>query len=300
MIIALVGSIADGGDYQLRGRIADPEYMPVTKAAIYFEPCTATDFIQHEITNEVKSIGCNLTVNSSSVQGSGVALGYYQQNYGIVAAYNSNHSVVAFNVFPYSGYWSGDLIQMVSNSIEWAAGQKWLQVEPEHAVFSILPGASESLTAKLNSLTLIGGLYSGEISLFHNDPSSATPYVIPVSMTVDGFRSLSVEPNSVTFDPIWYGNRDTVTITLINNGSEATTVTSISADAGVFSCVQSTPIRIKARKSSNVQLVFNPSGAGNFNGSITVLSDAEDNGSITVRCPGLPLKDQMLLFRLML
>jgi subtilisin family serine protease len=282
MVILLVATIAEGGNYQLRGRIADPEYMPITRAGGYWDLCTANNFVQHEITNNVKSISGYSIVNSASVQGNGVAVGYYDCNNNIAAAYNSNHPIIAINVFPTDGNWGGDLIQMVSNSIEWAGGHKWLQVEPENASFSILPGASESLTAKLNSLTLIGGLYTGEISLFHNDPSIVSPYVIPVSMTVDGFRSLNIEPQSVTFDQIWYGNTDTFTVTLVNNGSEATTVSSITSDNGVFSCVQSTPIRVKARKSSKVQFVFNPSGIGNFSGNITVVSDAEDNNSITV------------------
>ncbi|MBN1602366.1 MAG: S8 family serine peptidase [Chitinispirillaceae bacterium] len=282
MVILLVATIAEGGDYQLRGRIATPEYMPIANANVYKDSCTSKDFIQHEISNDVKSLSSFVIANSASVQGNGVALGYYSCNNIIAAAYNSNHPILVINVFPVDGCWGGDLIQMVSNSIEWGAGNKWLQVEPENASFSILPGASESLTAKLNSLTLIGGLYIGEISLFHNDPSVANPKVIPVSMTVDGFRSLTIEPQSVVFDQIWYGNTDTVAVTLVNNGSEATTVSSITSDVGVFSCVQSSSIRVKARKSSKVQFVFNPSGIGNFSGNITVVSDAEDNSSITV------------------
>lgn len=282
MVILLAATIADGGNYQLRGRIAGPEYMPIARAGVYKDSCTSKDFIQHEISNDVKSLSSYFIVNSASVQGNGVAIGYYNCNNNIAAAYNSNHPVLVINIFPVDGYWGGDLIRMVSNGIEWGAGNRWLQVEPENGSFSILPGASESLTAKMNSLTLTGGLYTGEISLFHNDPSVANPYIIPVSMTVDGFRSLNVDPKSVTFNNAWYGNTDTVTVTLVNNGSEATSVSSITSDVGVFSCVQSTPIRVKARKSSKVQFVFNPSGIGNFSGNISVVSDAEDNSSMTV------------------
>ncbi|HEX2955370.1 MAG TPA: S8 family serine peptidase, partial [Chitinispirillaceae bacterium] len=282
MIILLAATFSTGGDWQLKGRIATSEYMPLTMGEGYYNTSTATSFVDHQLTANVKSISCYSIVNSTATQGNGVALGYYDQNAIIAAAYNSNYPIVAINVFPYDGAWGGDVITMVGNSIEWEAGQKWLNVAPENAQYSILPGASEDLTVKLNSLTLIGGLYTGEISLNHNDPSSTTPTVIPVSMTVDGFRSLSVNPESITFAPIWYGNTDTATITLTNNGSEATTINSISSNTGVFSCIQSTPLTVKSRKSSKVSLVFNPASTGNFSGTITINSNAEDNNVIDI------------------
>jgi subtilisin family serine protease len=283
LIILLAGTFATGGDWQLKGRIADSEYMPITMGSGLEKTCEANNFIDHELTRNIKNITGTIIVNSSSVQRNGVALGYYNCDSILAAAYNASYPIVAINIIPVDGYWGGDAITMVSNSIEWATtGQKWLNVVPENTLISILPGASKDLTVKLNSLTLIGGLYSGEISLTHNDPSSSNPAIIPVTMTVDGFRSLSANPEVISFDQIWYGNADTTTITLINSGSEATTINSILSSTTEFSCIQSTPLTVKARKTAQISFVFNPSSTGNFSGSITINSNAEDNNTIVL------------------
>jgi subtilisin family serine protease len=283
LIVLLAGTFATGGDWQLKGRIAEPEYMPLTMGSGLEAKCVANNFADHKLTSNIKNISTMIIVNSPSVQGNGVALGYYNCDSILAAAYNASYPIVAINVIPVDGYWGGDVITMVSNSIEWAASeQRWLQVEPENKLITILPGASKDISVNLNSLTLIGGLYTGEILFTHNDPSSTNPVVLPVSMIVDGFRSLSVNPESITFDPIWYGNTDTASITLINNGSEATSIQSITSNSEVFSCIQSTPLTVKPRKTAKLSFVFNPTSIGNFPGTIKISSNAEDNSTIDV------------------
>lgn len=282
LIILLAATFSSGGDWQLKGRIATSEYMPLTMGEGYYNEYAATSFVDHQLTANVKSISCYSIVNSTSTQGNGVALGNYNENGIIAAAYNSNYPIVAINIFPYDGVWGGDVITMVGNSIEWGAGQKWLKVVPENAQFTILPGASKDLTVKLNSLKLIGGLYTGEISLLHNDPTSTNPVVLPVSLTVDGFRSLSVNQESIAFDPIWYGNSDISTITLTNNGSEATMIQSITSNSEVFSCIQSMPFTVKPKKTVRISFIFNPTSTGNFQGTIKISSNAEDNSTIDI------------------
>jgi subtilisin family serine protease len=286
LVIVLGGGASIGG-WAVGGRFKERDYLPVLPGGSllnYF--CFASSFIPHQITKNVTSIRSGVVSTNKAVQGDGVALGEFTCDSYISAAYNPSRPIIAINAFPMDGYWDGDLIQMVSNSIEWGCGKKWLKIEPEDAVFTIQPGTSETFVVKMNSLTLEGGQYTGGILLTHNDPGIISPFIIPVSMNVDGFRSLDVTARTITFDRIWYGNSDTMTLTLVNNGSEPTTVSSISSDNNVFTCIHSMPIRINPKRSSSVSFIFTPSGIGNFAGTITVNSNAEDNSSIAVEVNG--------------
>jgi len=280
LAIAFGATFVPGGDWQIKGKFAQPDYFPISSGNID-DGCLATEFIQHEITNDVETIKSELVVNSQSTQGKGISLGTYQCNKLLVGAYNPDRPVVAINVFPENGYWSGDLVQMIRNCFEWGT-PKWLSIDPENAIFTIAPGSAELFNIILNSRNLFGGLYTGNIVLSHNDPSASSPFIVPVNMTVHGFRSLKITPPSLHFDNVWYGNSDTLVLTLSNDGNETTTLTSLTTDDSAFYCVESVPVRVKPKESAILRVVFKPYAINSFNATLVINSDAEDNASITI------------------
>lgn len=284
LAIVFSATFSPGGDWQIKGKFSQPDYCPISTGDVYYG-CIATEFIQHEITHGVKTIQSELVTSSKSTQGKGISLGTYQCDKVLAGAYNPDRPIVAINVFPESGYWSGDLVQMISNCFEWST-KKWLSISPENAVFNIAPGSTEQFNVLLNSKNLFGGLYTGEIKISHNDPAAVTPFKIPVNMTVDGYRSLQTTPTSLHFDNVWYGNSDTSVLTLINDGTETTTLTSLTIDNPVFFCIESVPIKVKAKKSANLRVVFKPSAIDNYNATLIINSDAEDNSSISIPLSG--------------
>lgn len=284
LAIAFAITFLTGGDWQIKGKFAQPDYCPISIKDFNYG-CLATDFNQHEITSKIETIQSEFVSNSKSTQGKGISLGTYQCEQLLVGAYNPDRPVVAINVFPENGYWSGDLIQMISNCFEWGA-KKWLSINPENAVFTIAPGSTELINVLLNSRDLFGGLYTGEIAISHNDPSTANPFIVPVNMTVDGFRSLKITPPSLHFDNVWYGNSDTAVLTLSNDGNETTTLSSLTIDDSAFYCLESVPVKVKAMKSTDLRVVFKPYAINSFNATLTISSDAEDNNIITIPLSG--------------
>lgn len=284
LVIVFSATFSPGGDWQIKGRFAQPDYCPISAGEFYLG-CLATGFIQHEITRNVETIHSEFVVQSQSTQGKGVSLGTYQCDKLLVGAYNPDRPVVAINVFPEDGYWSGDLIQMISNCFEWGT-KRWLSINPQNTEFTIAPGSTELINVLLNSQNLFGGLYTGAIAFSHNDPSTVNPFVITVNMAVDGFRSLKITPSSLHFDNVWYGNSDTAVLTLSNDGNETTTLSSITTDDTAFYYVEPVPVRVKAKQSTILRVVFKPSAINSFNATLTVNSDAEDNGNITIPLSG--------------
>jgi len=284
LVIAFAFTFLPGGDWQIKGKFAQPDYCPILANGFNYG-CLATDFIQHEITRKIKTIQSGILTNSKSTQGKGISLGTYQCEQLLVGAYNPDRPVVAINVFPENGYWGGDLIQMISNCFDWGT-KKWLSTNPENAVFTIAPGSTELINVLLNSRNLFGGLYTGEIAFSHNDPSAANPFIVPVNMTVDGFRSLKTTSPSLHFDNVWYGNSDTAVLTLSNDGNENTTISTISIDDSAFYCLESVPVKVKAKKSTDLRVVFKPYAINSFNATLTINSDAEDNNLINIPLSG--------------
>lgn len=284
LTITFCFTFSTGGDWQIKGKFAQPDYCPISSEDFNYG-CLATDFIQHEITRKIKMIQSEFVTNSKSTQGKGISLGTYQCEQLLVGAYNPDRPVVAINVFPENGYWDGDLIQMISNCFDWGT-EKWLSINPENAVFTIAPGSTELINVLLNSRDLFGGLYTGEIAFSHNDPSAANPFIVPVNMTVDGFRSLKITHPSLHFDNVWYGNSDTAVLTLSNDGNETTTLSSLSIDDSAFYCLESVPVKVKAKKSTDLRVVFKPYAINSYNATLTISSDAEDNNSITIPLSG--------------
>jgi subtilisin family serine protease len=285
LAIVFAATFSPGGDWQIKGKFAQPDYCPISTGGIYYYGCIATEFIEYEITRNINFIQSEIFTYSQSIQGQGIALGVYQCEQLLVGAYNPDRPIVAINVFPEDGYWSGDLIQMISNCFDWST-EKWLSINPGNAIFTIAPGSTELINVLLNSRNLFGGLYTGEIAFSHNDPSATNPFIVPVNMTVDGFRSLKITPPSLHFDNVWYGNSDTAVLILSNDGNETTTLSSLTIDDSAFYCLESVPIKVKAKKSTDLRVVFKPYAINSFNATLTISSDAEDNNIITIPLSG--------------
>lgn len=285
LLILTAGTFALGGDYRIKGRIANHDYIPLIAGYGDFNSCISTDFKGHEITTNVNKLQSSGIVSTSSLTECGELLGLYDCDNAIAVALNINMPVVALNVFPQDGYWGGDLIQVISNCIQWGIDNNWLSVVSTGNL-SIEPGSSEQITVKLNPIKLNGGLHEGEISLIHNDPTIKSPFIIPVSLNIDGFRSLVADTSSFSFNEVIYGNADTLFVTLTNSGNEITNVYNIASDNQYFYCLKSTPFSLNPAKSVSVPIVFNPSHIGHFTGNVTIQSDAEDNSNIILHLSG--------------
>ncbi len=171
----------------------------------------------------------------------------------------------------------------VNNAIA-EVGPNWLTAGPA-GVGTVNPGGTQDLFINVNPAELLGGTYTGEISVATNDPSNSS-FIIEVTLNVDGFRSLTANPTSLDFGDVWNGSSTSLLLTLVNNSNEATSISSITSDNSVFTVSGSFPIVVSAYSSVEVSANFSPDALGAETGILTISSNAEDNPSLTISLNG--------------
>ena len=288
----MVAAIASGGGYGLSGRITDPEYMPIQMAGAgsFGE---ATEFATHPITEGVHSIQCQIPTSATSTQGGGIELGGYS-NGSLLGAVNGDKPVVALNVYPQDGAWSGDLILMMGNTLEYlAGGAGWLKVEPRKA--AIAPGESLEFTVSISADKQLAGDHEGAVEIAHNSPAGDNPLRVPVVMHVRAVSLLDLSPSKFDFGGVLVGGQGIATAVLTNAGNQATTVTGVVADK-FFQSGTPAPFTVPAFSALPVQLIFSPKKEGHAAGSVTFASNASNHPTLSValRGQGMPAPQAVL------
>jgi hypothetical protein len=105
-------------------------------------------------------------------------------------------------------------------------------------------------------------------------------------LIVNGVKRLSAQPISINFGNAWVGAKDTQSITLINSGNEATTISSISCTNPYFVNATPLPLIVPPLGDTTLRVVYQPGSTGSNSGTITITSNAEDNPSIAVALTG--------------
>jgi len=283
-VCILNASFCSGGSWALGGRIMQPEYCPFAVTAYtYSGTAVSGTFADHPINRGVTSITSGLYSNLLTLQGSGISLGKFTNNYHI-AAYNPDKPIVVFNCFPETGYWGGDVILMMGNALDFLAGSPWLSLSSR--TDTLAPGDSTTIAVNFKSLNMFGGLYVQTLSLNHNAGNTASPFSLSCSLTVDGVPRLTVSPASLNFGNVWAGLKDTLTLALKNSGNEATVISAITCDSAVFSYAGQLPISVPPLDSIKASIVFAPVMVGSKTSRLTINSTAEDNPVIIITLSG--------------
>ncbi len=209
------GTLATGGSWMIEGDIALPEYSPLNRATYTLSQAVISEFFTHPITYNVETINSGF-YGYNQVQGTGISLGNYNTGYPM-AAYNQHKPVVAFNIFPYNGFWGGDLVQMVENTIDWLmefqTGVEWLSLDIYQT--TVPAGSSQQIQVSADAGELEPGMYEANILIFSNDP--VNPLItIPVTLNVNA-PQLSVSPESFN-ETVVTGSMITRSLTILNQG----------------------------------------------------------------------------------
>jgi len=121
---------------------------------------------------------------------SAVSLGNYADNGYLTGAVNIQYPLALLNFHPGDQDWSGDIPRLVANALDYLGSQTaWMTTNgtypyPGTDIFTVNAGATRSLDMKVWTYRMAPGTYQGEIRLLHDDPNQATPYVVPVTLTV--------------------------------------------------------------------------------------------------------------------
>jgi hypothetical protein len=119
-----------------------------------------------------------------------VSLGNYADYGYITGAVHVLFPIALLNFHPADQNWSGDVPRLVGNALDYLGSQAaWISTNgvypyPGIEVFTANGGATRALDLNVLTYRMAPGTYHGEIRLLHDDPNQATPYVVPVTLTV--------------------------------------------------------------------------------------------------------------------
>jgi hypothetical protein len=168
----------------------------------------------------------------------------------------------------------------------------WISVTPKSGV--VAPGGTQNLTVTINPEGMQNGQWQGEITVQTNDPAHPQ-LTIKVNVFINKYRSLNVEPQNYDFGDVWLGKSSLTTIRLINKGNDGVTVNSMTSNNNEFSPIVSTPITVPAKGAVTVELKFTPAGTGSRTAKLTLMSDAQDNPTLTMNISGRGLTPSVTL-----
>jgi len=196
-VCLLGGSFFAGGNYSLKGSIMNPAYSPIASTGFFYLSGICDIFEPHPITAGLSSIQTSCYAHNFYPQGNGITLGAYNSGYQM-AAYNPDKPIVAINVYPKNGYWGGDFIQMISNTIDWfTSDNQWLSVN--QLTLSIPAGSSEVIDVSFDATALETGVYLADIYISSNDPDEPL-VIVPATLNVNPTAptNLSADIDQVT------------------------------------------------------------------------------------------------------
>jgi hypothetical protein len=179
-----------------------------------------------------------------------------------------------------------DVVELIENEIEYVLGGSvpWLSATPQSGTVAAQSSADVNVT--FNASALYGGIYQAQLSITHNAPNSGSPIPVPCNLTVQGYRRLSVTPQSCAFGSVQLPQSKSATLTLANTGTEATTIAGLSSNNSVFACGAACPFTVAPGQQVSITVVFTPARSGAESGVLTINSNAADNPALTVALLG--------------
>jgi hypothetical protein len=168
----------------LGGRIVSPEYAPVAIAGPVgpnFAEEFGDDPIMEGLTTDLYSWW---GMNATTAQAGSVGFGRYSTG-ALIGAYNTRKPVVFVNILPHDGdHAHFQTVRLLGNSLQYLSEfYDWLR--PAARTLALGPGEEIDLPIRFGAAYgLMPGDYTGRLNLFHNDPATGSPLVVPATLTV--------------------------------------------------------------------------------------------------------------------
>ncbi|MGB3466042.1 MAG: choice-of-anchor D domain-containing protein, partial [Cyclobacteriaceae bacterium] len=153
------------------------------------------------------------------------------------------------------------------------AGGNYLSLSPAEG--TVNPGDSLEITVTFDGETLGNGTYDTDIVIASNDPNNST-VAVPTEFTVSGqVAEIAVSDQFLLFNSVFVGADKELEFTIFNEGLGILDVPSISSDNPDFTVTPDSTV-IGPSDSVVVTVTYTPSGIGNSNGIISILSSDTD------------------------
>lgn len=150
---------------------------------------------------------------------------------------------------------------------------------------TVLP--NDSVTITVTFLPTAATAYNTNLTITSNDPDQGT---LNVALTGTGTAlqpNITVDPTSLNFGNIAVGNTKSLNITLTNDGQADLNISNIIVNGSVFSYSGSTNFNIVPAANNQISILFKPTSATTFNGTVKIASNSPGEDTVTVTLTGV-------------
>jgi hypothetical protein len=149
---------------------------------------------------------------------------------------------------------------------------------------TLTPGQSASFSVTFAPQS--AGNFSGSVAIASNASNPALNVTLTGSAIAQSTGTLTATPASLTFTNITVGQNQSQTETVKNTGGVSATISSATAAGAGFSISGiTTPVTLTPGQSASFSVTFAPQSAGNFSGSVAIVSNAS-NPALNVALAG--------------
>jgi subtilisin family serine protease len=164
--------------------------------------------------------------------------------------------------------------QIQSNStIRISTSPKWLHTSKLQG--SLEAGQSETVNVTVKSGSIMAGSYEAELQLTSNDPEQKS-ITIPVSLTIQEDRTLSLTPGTIEFGSVEVGLSKDEILAVTNMGNAPINLNSLNFSNGAFHS-DFRNSTLQPGQSYNFNLTFKPDTGGAYSDSGILESDAKNS-----------------------
>ncbi len=208
----------------------------------------------------------------------------------------------------------GGLVRPGANLFSIDAGETWDNPDDEFIILAralsdgsapyivlepssdtLAPGESVTVTASFRGRDLANGVYETDILVNSNDPVDPVVEVATRFEVSGQAAGADLSDEFILFDNVFIGAEKEETIFVINDGLAVLNVNSITSDVAEFTVEPESGL-IAAGDSLPVTVTFAPTAVDNYNGIITVATDAPGDETLEVVVNGLGVEPPIAVF----
>jgi PKD repeat protein len=160
----------------------------------------------------------------------------------------------------------------------------WLGIGATNSLLSA--SACEGVGITFDATALVEGTYEGVIIIDSNDPDQPS-ITVPVTMIVNGTPELSVSADDLSFGEVQVGAISTLSLTLENTGTAATTVSGLQSSLPEFTVQGADSIVLAPFATRTINVDFAPSDIGAFAETLTLANNAGDDLLVNLSGTGI-------------
>lgn len=179
---------------------------------------------------------------------------------------------------------SANNLLLLSNAIDWMISGQLGWVTLGKTTNVVAPGSTDTIAVMFNAANLRGGDYTADLVVKNNDPDEKILRV-PVHLLITNAPDLTAAPDTLDFGEVYIGTKDSLFVTVRNEGTFDLLITSAVAAPSVFT-VTPPYAGIDAGEKENFKVRFAPNAPGPITGTLTLNNNDPDENPAVITLIG--------------